>query len=50
MKYTCLFCQHEVVSSDSDPMIEHLDKEHDIRSGGDEVERYCLVIEFVEPE
>lgn len=46
MKYDCLFCDFTVVAEDSKAAIEHLGKEHDIASGDDDLQNYCLMIRY----
>jgi len=50
MKYSCLFCQYEVASGDSKPIAEHLQKEHEVLATSEDLEKYCLVIDFVEED
>ena len=46
MKYDCLFCNFNVIAETSGPAIEHLNKEHSIEAGDDDLKNYCLIIRY----
>jgi hypothetical protein len=45
-----LFCDFTVVAENSNAAIEHLEKEHSIAAGEDDLQNYCLIIRYFSDE